>query len=105
MGCTTVDFKNCVPDWPSLKVIEYELAPKELQAACSKYGGIFETVMACTEWNFDKGTITSYYPENPPEWMLKHERGHQQGCDHYNSTYMWEHWNEWKASKRVSKTQ
>ena len=99
MGCTTVDFSNCTTDWPNLKVTEIQLEPKELRDACSKYGGVFETVLACTEWDFSKGTITTYYPMNPPKWMVEHERGHQRGCDHYNSNFMQENWDEWKRNR------
>ena len=96
MGCSAVDFNNCVPDWPPLRVTEHFVTAPEMREACSKYADPLSIILACTEWDFDEARVDSWYVDPAEEYLLNHERGHQRGCDHYNSTYMRDHWEEWK---------
>lgn len=100
LGCTTIDMNSKVADWPPLRIEERFLEPADLARSCAPYVGFGEVAFACTEWDFDEARITSYYPLNPPQWLLDHERLHQQGYDHMNSTYMKEEWEEWKEDHR-----
>ena len=100
LGCTTIDMNSKIEDWPNLTVTEHFGTTQEMREACSKYVGGFETPLACTEWDFDEARTDSYYEENPPQWILDHERLHQKGYDHPNSTYLKKLWEEWKEEHR-----
>lgn len=100
-GCTVINPNSRVSDWPKLEEIVNYVSPEEMKETCGKYtSGLFSTPLACSEWDFDKGTCVITLVLDSPAWMYEHEHMHCLGYDHYGSTYMQEDWDKWKEQHK-----
>ena len=63
-------------------VIEHRLPLAEVQRLCRDIG----PAIACMDLSADRRTCTIWLPENPPAWLVEHERMHCQGYLHFSFT-------------------
>jgi hypothetical protein len=100
-GCTIIDRREPVPGWPALKVVEHHVAHDEMRDRCSPTVSAFFAAEACTYFDFDKSEAHIYVSKDfPTDWVLRHERLHAAGYDHFGSSSMREMLESWKKSKR-----
>ena len=99
-GCTTIDSHVRVEGWPELKVVEHELAYREMHKQCRPYTGPLLSPLGCVVFYLDAREAHIYVARSLKfRAVLEHERLHAAGYDHPGSTQMKDILAKWQARK------
>lgn len=82
-GCTGMgveDDWDTAPKLPPLEPVYVEVPGPDLARACGNYPGKY--LHGCARRDYEMRACFIYTRQNPPQWLLEHERKHCAGYDH-----------------------